>query len=139
MFDELIEDLKRDEGWVSTAYNDSLGYITIGYGFLIDPKKDGELPKEIAEKWLEYAVKLRWDQLIKKIPWAEDLPPNVQRALNNMAYQLGVRGVLNFKRMMKALKAGDMWLASVEALDSTWSKQTPKRAKRVAKMMRGMQ
>ena len=137
MFDYLIEDLKRDEGWAPSLYFDSLGFATIGYGFLIDPKKDGELPIEIADLWLAHAVKERWGQLVKEIPWAVELPYSAQRALGNMAYQLGVKGVLNFKLMIKALKAGDLWLAGREALDSKWAEQTPKRAKRVARMMRG--
>ena len=40
---KLIKDLKRDEGWVPHAYKDSLGFWTIGYGFLIDEKRGGEL------------------------------------------------------------------------------------------------
>ena len=137
MFDYLIEDLKRDEGWMPSVYFDSLGFATIGYGFLIDPKKDGELPIEIADLWLAYAAKERWGQLVNKIPWAVELPYSAQRALGNMAYQLGVKGVLNFRLMIKALRAGDLWLAAREALDSKWAEQTPKRAKRVARMMRG--
>ena len=68
MIDALIEDLKSDEGWRPSAYSDSLGYLTIGYGFLIDERKGGEVPREIAEQWLVYAATQRWNALVNIYP-----------------------------------------------------------------------
>lgn len=137
MIDELINDLKHDEGWEPSAYEDSLGYLTIGYGFLIDDRKNGEIPRHIAEEWLRYAAMIRWNNLVSARPFLNDLPEDVQRSLANMAYQLGVNGVLNFKRMLAALESNDRVLAATEALDSRWNTQTPNRAKRVTDLMRG--
>lgn len=55
----------------------------------------------------------------------------------NMAYQLGVSGVLRFRKMLEALRAGDREKAAEEALDSAWATQTPERAQRVARLIRG--
>lgn len=137
MIDELINDLKNDEGWEPSAYEDSLGYLTIGYGFLIDDRKNGEIPRHIAEDWLRYAAMIRWNGLVSAKPWLNDQPEDVQRSLANMAYQLGVNGVLNFKKMMAHLEIGNRDLAAIEALDSKWASQTPNRAKRVTDLMRG--
>jgi len=137
MLDYLIEDLKADEGWRSFAYQDHLGFWTIGYGFLIDQRRGGELPVEIAEQWLLLAATERWNALVKVHPWLIDQPGAVQRAVANMAYQLGVKGVSNFKKTLKALKAGDRELAAREALDSRWAAQTPERAYRVTALIRG--
>ena len=137
MIDELITDLKSDEGFVPHAYQDHLGYWTIGYGFLIDKNKGGELPLDVAEHWLTYAVTKRWNALVQKLPWLLDQPESVQRALANMAYQLGVDGTLKFKHMLEALKEGNRELAADHALDSTWATQTPERAQRVAALIRG--
>ncbi len=137
MIDELLYDLKQDEGWKPYAYKDSEGYWTIGYGFLIDEAKGGELPKEIGEAWLKLAAETRWNHLIREIPWITDQPDDVQRALGSMAYQMGVEGVLRFKNMLAALQENDRQKASEEALDSRWSKQTPNRAKRVSDLIRG--
>ena len=137
MIDALIEDLKSDEGWRPSAYSDSLGYLTIGYGFLIDERKGGELPVEIAEQWLVYAATQRWNALVNIYPWLIDQPEQVQRAVANMAYQLGVNGVGNFTKMLNALESGDRETAAIEALDSKWSTQTPERAERVANMIGG--
>ena len=137
MIDDLINDLKSDEGWVPHAYQDHLGFWTIGFGFLIDERRGGELPVEIAEEWLTYAAIKRWDELLADLPWLNDLPEDVQRGLANMAYQLGVNGVQNFKKMLGALQIGDQILAAKHALDSKWAVQTPKRAKRVTGLIRG--
>jgi len=137
MIDDLIKDLKRDEGWRPSAYKDSLGFLTIGYGFLIDDRKGGELPVDVAEHWLAYAVTRRWNALVSKIPWILEQPEDVQRAIGNMSYQLGVDGVLKFQHMLEALQDGDRARAADEALDSKWHTQTPQRAKRVASLIRG--
>jgi len=133
----LLDMLRSDEGWQASAYQDHLGFWTIGYGFLIDSRKGGALPKEIAEAWLLYAANVRWGALTKALPWLLDQPEEVQVALGNMAYQMGVNGVLNFRKMLAALEAGDRKQAAVEALDSTWAQQTPSRAKRIAALIKG--
>src|SRR5690606_5314487 len=83
----VAEDLKRDEGWVPHAYQDHLGYWTIGYGFLIDERKGGRLPKHIGNQWLQWEIEQRWRELTDAEPWLDDQPEDVQRALANMAYQ----------------------------------------------------
>ena len=58
--------------------------------------------------------------------------------LYNMVYQMGVKGVLNFKNMIKALEAKDYKRAGDEMLDSKWAKQTPARANRLSKAMKAI-
>ena len=137
MIEDLIDDLKADEGWRPFAYEDHLGYTTIGYGFLIDEKKGGRLPLEVGEFWLERKVHEYWNAFIDKHDWVLDQPEDVQRALGNMVYQMGVEGVSKFKQMLKALKEGDREGAAAHALDSRWAEQTPRRAERVAAKIRG--
>lgn len=137
MFDQLIEDLKRDEGFRRHVYDDHLGYATLGYGFLVDPRKGGGIPETVAEFWLDYVARRYWNELRNRLPWIEDQPEDVQRALANMAYQMGVRGVLGFRRMLAALEQGDRAGAAEEAMDSRWSRQTPERAQRVTELIRG--
>lgn len=137
MIEKLLADLQRDEGWRDKPYRDSLGFLTIGYGFLIDERKPVSLPKPVGMFWLEYLAEQRWFEVIDAIPWIVDQPDDVQRAIGNMAYQLGIGGLLEFVKMLEALKNGERERAAVEALDSTWAKQTPRRAKRVAALILG--
>ena len=137
MIDDLVNDLKRDEGWRQYVYKDSEGYFSIGYGFLVDASKGGGLPKHIGEQWLLYAASTRWYALCSKITWILDKPEHVQRAVANLCYQCGVNGVLKFKKMLAALEADDMETAEREAYDSQWARKFPRRAKRVINLMVG--
>lgn len=139
MIEQLAADLKKDEGWREHAYQDHLGYWTIGYGFLIDQRRGGKLPKAVAEYWLEYLIEERIKALCERLPWFVDMPDDVQRALLNMSYQLGINGLLNFRKMLAALERCDRHEAARQALDSTWARQTPARAKRMAALIRGSQ
>ena len=65
----------------------------------------------------------------------DDLPQEVQHILVNMCFQLGQRGLSNFKQMGKAIEGSDWEKASVEMMDSRWAKQTPQRAERLKNRM----
>lgn len=134
--EEILEQLRKDEGWSSFVYEDTLGFKTIGYGFLIDKNKSGGMPKEIGEYWLRYNVDGVINDLRRRIDFFHRLPDDIQNALVNMAYQLGTNGLLGFKKMLEALKAKNYELAAHEALDSKWSTQTPQRAQRIANLIR---
>lgn len=134
---QLRADLVRDEGWRRHVYLDSLGFATIGFGFLVDERRGPGLPRGIADQWLDHLISGVVTQLDHRLPWWRDQPEEVQRALANMAYQLGMSGLLNFSRMLAALERNDRAEAAREALDSRWAVQTPQRAQRVAALIRG--
>lgn len=113
------------------------GFPTLGHGFLVDKDRGGYLPKHIGEAWLNYAAMKRWNDLCRRRPFLISLPEHAQRAVANMAYQLGVGGVLTFRNMLASLERFDFHTASREALASQWAVQTPERAHRVANLMRG--
>lgn len=132
----LRDDLIRDEGFVPYAYKDTLGYLTIGVGFLVDKDKGGRMPDKVRDVWLDHLIAEHAQQLDKQLPWWRGRPQSVQDALQNMVYQLGIGGLLKFGKMLSCLHAGDWEGAKREGLDSTWAKQTPERAKRVTEMFR---
>jgi lysozyme len=132
----VIEQLKQDEGFVSHVYADHLGFLTIGYGFLVDERRNGGLTVEECEYILKSRVERIEKQLESRISFWRTLPDNVKLALVNMAYQLGVNGVMRFKNMMGSLSKRNWKDASDHALDSNWAKQTPKRAIRVANLIK---
>ena len=65
-----------------------------------------------------------------------DLVEPRKAVLLNMAYQLGVTGCLNFKKMWARIEEGDYYKASVEMLDSRWSQQTHARALALSQQMK---
>jgi lysozyme len=127
---ELINSIKEHEGFVSEPYNDSLGFPTLGYGTKLP------LSKKEAELILKHRLNEKIESIIEKKPFILTLPQDKQFVLFEMAYQLGVGGILKFKRMWKALEDRNYKEASVEMLDSRWAKQTPNRAKELSERMR---
>ncbi len=126
----LIEKIKDSEGFRSEVYQDTLGFDTIGYGTKLPLNRDE------AELLLNYRLKIAKQSLLKKIDFLEDLPEDKQDILFEMSYQLGVNGVLKFKKMLYALEIRDYDLASAEMINSKWFNQTKNRASKLAKEMR---
>ena len=127
--ENLLKTLKFEEGFSGEPYNDSLGKPTIGYGTLLP------LTQRESEVLLEIRLKKKIKDIKSKIPFWNSLSVIQQDGLVLMSYQLGVGGVLNFKKMLKAVKECNSNKIYVEAMDSRWAKQTPSRARRVAKML----
>ena len=127
--DRVIESLKQEEGFDGMPYEDKLGIPTIGYGTKLP------LTEEEAELLLKHRLDKKILEISEKEPFFLDLPQKAQEVIANMAYQLGVEGVLKFKKMWAALKKGDYQKAADEMLDSKWATQTPNRAKRLAEIM----
>lgn len=133
----LIDELRRDEGVIPHAYQDSLGYWTIGVGHLIDKRKGGKMPDVIIDMLLRYDIDEKIAELNEKLPWWGFLDEPSQRVIVNMAFNLGVEGLLKFKDFMDALKDGDRNRAASEMLDSKWAEQVGARATRLATIIRG--
>lgn len=128
---KLIEDIKENEGFVGTVYKDTLGFDTIGYGTKLP------LSQEEAALVLEHRLKAKVKELERKEPFVNKLPIEKQEILAEMCYQMGVSGVLKFKKMWVALKEFNYEEASEQMLDSRWAVQTPGRAMKLSQMMRG--
>jgi len=132
----LADELFGDEGFKEHAYQDTEGYWTIGIGRLIDKRKGGRITLEEAKYLLNNDIEEKYHALITALPWVQDHPDNIQRALTNMAFQLGVEGLVKFKRTLALIQAEKYVEAAANALLSKWAKQTPNRAARVAAMIK---
>lgn len=134
--DSLKDLFEHEEGRVPHAYQDHLGYWTIGIGHLIDKRKGGGLPDHIIDALLEYDLQQSFDDLNRNKPFWQDLTNGAQGALVAMCFQLGWPALSKFKNMWAALLAEDYAEAARHALDSKWARDdTPERAVRVAAMM----
>ena len=128
----LIDNIKISEGYRSKVYKCTAGYDTIGYGFAI---KDLEHDEDICDMILEWKVAKLVERLESNLPYLPSLPKEVQDVLIEMAYQMGVSGLLKFKKTLMYIETKDYKDASVEMLDSRWAKQTPNRAKKLSDIM----
>jgi len=136
MHEQLIKQLRRDEDEILHAYQDHLGYWTIGVGRLIDRRKGGGITAEESAYLLSNDISRREAELDRRIPWWRNLDGARQGVLLNMAFQMGVDGLLGFKNTLAMVQSGDYAGAADGMLHSLWASQTPARAQRLAVQMR---
>jgi len=123
--ENLKEQLVRHEGLRLTVYDCPAGYQTIGVGRNLEGKG---ITEEEAFYLLSNDIDYFTEQLKNNIDWFVEIPEEKQNVLINMAFNLGVSGLLNFKNMLLAVKE-ERWVdASTEMLDSKWAKQVGNRA-----------
>lgn len=132
----LTRELVRDERFVPHAYRDSRGYLTIGIGRMVDSRLGGGITLDEAKFLLAHDIARVTAALEARLPYWLDLDDARQRALANMAFNLGIPRLMEFRRMFAALADGDYDTAAAEALDSRWARQVGARADRIAAMIR---
>ena len=133
----LIENIKAHEGFSARIYNDSVGKATVGYGFLVSALSPDELKlnggkiepmsREVAEKILNLKVSKLKKRVFQCLPWLESKPQSVQDTLIEMAYQLGLAGLMGFHHTLGCIEAGDYAQATRNLRASLLYRQTPKR------------
>jgi len=124
----VIDELKQEEGFSGDVYIDTEGYNTIGYGTKLP------LSKYEAAMLLDYRLDLVKKEVKAHLAYLE-IKHEAWSILYMMGYQMGVPGLLRFKKMLKALKEHNYAEASRQILDSRFAVQTPNRAKRLAAAM----
>ena len=133
----LIENIKTHEGFSAQIYKDSVGKATVGYGFLVSALSPDELKlnggkaepmsREVAEKILNLKVSKLKKRLFQCLPWLESRPQGVQDTLIEMAYQLGLAGLMSFRHTLGCIEAGDYAQAARNLRASLLCRQTPRR------------
>ena len=136
MKEALLKQLRRDEGEVLTAYQDHLGYWTIGVGRLIDKRKGGGLTAEESTYLLNNDVDSRIKALEAAFPWFKGIDDARKGVLVNMSFQMGVEGLKAFKNTMSSVASGLYEKAAGQMLQSLWATQTPERAQRLATQLK---
>ena len=139
--DRLLESVKKHEGYRNKVYLDTLGKRTVGVGHLCvedfwedDKEYEEKFLMTILEHDLQTAIKGANDLMAEHD--CMDINEKAHEILIEMVFQLGKNGVSKFRNMWKALAEKNYIGASYEMLDSRWSKQTPNRAKAMAKTMK---
>lgn len=132
----LAELLVLDEGIREQPYYDSLGFVTVGVGHLIDPRRPCPLTHELIAHLLECDIASKQDGVFKALPWVADLDVVRQAVVISMAFQLGVEGLLTFKTALSRLQSKDYPGAASAFLASKVAReQAPQRWQRFAAMI----
>ena len=129
----LIAMVALHEGFRAKPYKDSVGVLTVVYGRNL---QDVGIRQDEARVMLENDLTVAMNDARFLFDDFAALTPNRQRALVDMAFNLGRTRLAGFKAMWAALERRDYHAAAVEALDSKWARQVGPRAQRIAKMIR---
>jgi lysozyme len=143
--DKLREQLVVHEGLRLKPYRDTVGVWTIGVGrnMQANPIED-EIGRRVGPEGItraEAMLLLRNDinrtvrDVRNNISFFDRLSEPRQHVIVDMAFNLGITGLLKFKKTLSSIEKGAYHQAAVEMLDSTWAQQVKGRARRLSDMM----
>ena len=131
-YDTLTAQLRKHEGERLQPYRCTAGYLTIGVGRNLDAKGISQGESEIL---LMSDMEDVESDLDRSLPWWREESENVRLVLADMCFNLGIRGLLKFKRFLAAIERGDTETAKVEMMDSKWAGQVGRRATNLREML----
>jgi len=142
----LKEQIKRHEGEVLEIYEDSLGYLTLGVGHLIQPTdpEHGQpagtpVSQEVVDAYYESDFDKHVDETIhvcknNNIDF-DLLPESIQHVLVNMCFNLGANRLGKFRNMLYACSVSDWTEMSNQMEDSRWYGQVGRRSVELQNMV----
>lgn len=138
----LNKELRRDEGVERMPYIDTVGVQTIGIGHNMEAKPlpaswKFPLADSQIDALLSQDLEVVFSGLNKRLPWWVTLTPGRQRCLANMAFNLGIDGLMTFTNTLRAVKEGRYADAAAGMRASKWAKQVGKRSDRMCDLMLG--
>lgn len=145
----LMDSVTTDEAYKPVPYKDSLGLWTFGIGRCLEtnPLTGAEWKQLLDNGWINASVGkvgAQWlaacelhavESLLNRYSWFSQIGDVRQNAFIEMAYQLGIAKFARFTQMLAAANTGDWQGVYEQALSSLWAKQTPDRAKMIARML----
>jgi len=145
---EAVQRLTLHEGIRLQPYRCPKGYLTIRVGRNLDTNPLTPEEKRLCGDYMHGIIKeqafylLRNDirRVVKEceqhIPFWNELDDERQYALVDMAFNLGIKGLLGFKKMLSYLGVGNYIKAAAECLASRYAKEVGRRAVRISEIIR---
>lgn len=129
----FIKQMRFHEGVRSKVYKDHLGIMTIAVGRNLE---DRGLSEDEIDYLLANDIQIVENELDNGLSWWRDLDEVRQRALADLAFNMGLPRLHGFVKMLDGLQRRDYHAAADELLDSKYAKQVGARSERVANMIR---
>ena len=144
----ISQRLQIHEGLRLKPYFCTRGKQTIGVGRCLDTNPLTPEEEKVVGDWrhgitkgaaiylLHNDIKRITKECKKKIAFFKELDDERQYALLDMAFNLGINGLLQFRRMLEALACGNYNTAAAECLSSKYAQDTGVRAERIARVIK---
>jgi lysozyme len=129
----LMAQLREHEGLRLKPYHCTAGKLTIGIGRNLESVG---LREDEAIYMLNNDINETYEKLRNAWPKIILLDDARQNVMINMAFNIGVAGLMKFSKMLNALALTDYEQAAKEMLDSKWADQVGERAVKLAMQMR---
>jgi|TARA_R110000824_G_scaffold119970_7_gene274536 GH24 family phage-related lysozyme (muramidase) len=140
------EQIKRHEGEVLEVYKDSLGYLTLGVGHLIqadevyyDQPVGQKVPQQVVDAYYDNDFEIHLSETKHLVDDFDDLPEEIQHVLVNMCFNLGSARLGKFKNMLKACQQRDWKEMAAQMEDSRWFKQVGRRSVELQEIVLGVE
>ena len=130
---KLRDLLVGQESYKQFPYTDTTGHLTVGIGRNLT---DRGVSLSEALMMLDDDIMYFTHRLDLNLKYFADLDDVRKMVLIIMCFNLGVYGLLGFKKMLKAVEEKDYRAAACEILDSKASTQTGERYETLAEMMK---
>lgn len=131
----------KDKRGRHVAYRCPAGALTIGYGHNLDANPipglgEGDIMDEDEARALLSADVERFGKdLDKKLPWWRELDEPRQAVLLDMAFNMGVPRLMNFRRTLQAVREQRWDDARTGMMASAWAAQVGRRAVELSRQM----
>ena len=135
-YEALEQDIIRVEGYSPYAYLDSKGFWTVAFGRCIDRRVGGGISHAEALFLLQNDIDAKVSELSKRLPWWIYLDDVRARVLVDLAFNMGVAGLMEFHKMLGNVERGEWDAAADDMLDSNYARDVPTRAAENARRMR---
>jgi len=129
---KLRDSIKKHERFRKYPYTDTTGHISIGYGRNLTSIGISETEAEIM---LNDDIVNATAELYRFLPVSQTLDDVRKAILIEMSFNMGIENLLQFRKMIEALKQNDFKAASTAMLDSEWANQVHARAHDLAYSM----
>jgi lysozyme len=133
---KILAMLKGHEDVALKPYRDTVGKLTIGIGRNLD---DRGISFAEAEYLCNNDIDEVTGQLQHSLQWFDSAPEPVQLVLIDMCFNMGIAGLLEFRKTLDLLQTGQYQLAAQEMLNSKWAKQVGTRATYDSNLIKSIQ
>lgn len=108
---------------------------TVGHGFTGGTTLDSRMAKTISERKLEEKIMEEHKKLDTALSWYRDASFITHTILINMAFNMGLKGLLGFRNTLSYIRDRNYRQAAANMRKSLWFKQVPNRASELARRM----
>jgi lysozyme len=130
---DIADLLIKHEGLKLHPYRCTAGKLTIGVGRNLE---DRGITKGEALIMLEHDIADFTKQLSERLFWFDTQPEFAKLVLIDMAFNLGLNGLLKFHNTLEHIKQGQYELAAKEMLLSKWAQQVKNRATELSEILK---